>query len=189
MNKSTQIKKGAVFTIPNGEIVENYITGVPKQFLMDTPYFIMSFTGLAVKAKPVGKIHDHDVFWFSKEDILSKTELVDERERELPHFLYPDEIYIDVKPVTYEERTCHGFPKDDECYLLETSNYGWFPTSIIMGTTNGIFDPLHPLSQAHGAFIPKNTGTAQIGIIGKNKLAVAIATLAMAGYKIIQYTN
>lgn len=99
----------------------------------------------------------------------------DGRNRPYPHFKYPDEILIEVSPMTNEKCQWHNVQKGS--FIFTCKNYGWFPTGIVMGVVNKFFTDTNNI----GANIGSNLGSRSISIIDKDK---AIKMLKKAGYNI-----
>lgn len=104
-----------------------------------------------------------------------------ERKRPYPHFKFPDEITVSIKPIPKENRNWFARNENKDWYFLRTENYGWFPTEILMGVTEGVFNPKHKKSVKHGTYNGWNTGTATI-ITTKPKQCAE--TLTKKGYTV-----
>ncbi len=104
-----------------------------------------------------------------------------DRKRPFPHFKFPDEITISFEEIPKESLSWYG--AKEPSYNVHCTNYGWFPTEILMGVTKGKFDQHHEKSLIHGASIGNNLGSAGI-MVKKDKIQDAIDTLRKVGYQI-----
>ena len=101
----------------------------------------------------------------------------DGKKRPYPHFKYPNEITIEVKPMTDSECQWHNVQKGS--YEFSCINYGWFPSNVVMGVINKKYEDTYKI----GANIGSNLGTRSIAIFNKD---VAIKMLKEAGYNVIE---
>lgn len=99
----------------------------------------------------------------------------DGKKRPYPHFKYPNEITIEVKPMTDSECQWHNVQKGS--YEFSCINYGWFPSEVVMGVVNKMYSDTYKI----GANIGSNLGSRSIAIFNKD---VAIKMLKKAGYNI-----
>lgn len=108
-----------------------------------------------------------------------------DRKRPYDHFKFPDEIIITMKKMSTEEENWHSDRpvRDGKVWMATTTNYGWFPTKVLMGTTKHMFDKNHSMSVSHGASIGVNTGSASI-LVHEDGLEKAVKTLRDAGYTV-----
>lgn len=95
------------------------------------------------------------------------------RNRPYPHFKFPDEISIEYFPL--DESGCKWHNVKLNSYEIRCTNYGWFPTGVLMGTINGKYADTNNI----GANIGGNLGTAGIAVVN---IQAAIALLNAAGY-------
>jgi len=100
----------------------------------------------------------------------------DARPRPYPHYKYPDEIEIQVKPMSIDQCKWHSVKQGS--FELRTINYGWFPTEAVMGVVNRFYEDTHGI----GADIGRNLGSAAITVVDVEK---AKQMLIEQGYKLI----
>lgn len=98
-----------------------------------------------------------------------------ELKRPFPHFKFPFEIEISVEKM--DDEKCKWFSAPAGSSMLTTTNYGWFPTNVLMGVVKGIYSDTKKI----GASIDGNLGTQSMTVIDTN---TAIDLLTKAGYKI-----
>lgn len=104
---------------------------------------------------------------------------IDTRERPYPHFKYHDEMIIACKKMTEQEASWYNALPDS--YGLRVTNYGWFPTEIIMGVIKGRYEDTRKI----GATISGNMGSAGLAVTDYKE---ACRLLSEAGC-IIEYLN
>lgn len=98
------------------------------------------------------------------------------KKRPYPHFKFPNEINISYKEMTESE--CQWFNVPKGSFQLTTTNYGWFPTQVLMGVVDGKFKD----TKGIGATIGGNMGTMSLAV--KN-LKESLTLLKKEGYNII----
>lgn len=99
-----------------------------------------------------------------------------ERIRPFPHYKFPDEIIIECKKMTDDE--CSWYNAKKGSYGLRTTNYGWFPTDVLMGVVNNTYTD----TKGIGATISGNLGTAGMAVLN---ITTACELLKEAGYNVI----
>ena len=104
---------------------------------------------------------------------------IDNRGRPYPHFKYHDEMIISCKKMTGDEVI--WFNVLPNSYELRVTNYGWFPTEIIMGVIKGRYEDTRKI----GATISGNMGSAGVAVTDYKE---ACRLLSEAGC-IIEYLN
>jgi len=100
---------------------------------------------------------------------------VAKQNRPYPHFKFPNEITISVNKMSDKSIEWHGVKPNS--YEFRCTNYGWFPTEIVMGVQKNTYID----NKGLGAVISGNMGTASIAIVDARE---AIILLQNAGYNI-----
>lgn len=100
------------------------------------------------------------------------------RNRPYPHFKFPDEINIEYFLMSETACMWHNVPNGS--YEIRCSNYGWFPTNVLMGTNaKGNFTDTNNI----GANIGGNMGTAGMAVMN---IKQTIKMLNEAGYNSVK---
>jgi hypothetical protein len=95
--------------------------------------------------------------------------------RPYAHYKFPHEIIIEC--VQLNEHSCSWYNVPVGSYDLRCTNYGWFPTEVLMGVIKGKYEDTNNI----GAAIRGNMGTASIAVTDYKK---AIDMLKAQGYKV-----
>lgn len=95
--------------------------------------------------------------------------------RPYPHYKFPHEIVIEC--IQLDTSSCKWHSVKEGSFQLRCTNYGHFPTEILMGTIKGKFADTYNI----GAQIGGNFGSASLAVIDLNK---SIQMLKGAGYKV-----
>lgn len=96
--------------------------------------------------------------------------------RPYAHYKFPHEIIISIEKLDTNACRWYGVPIGS--YAFRCTNYGWFPTEVLMGTIKGKFSDTNEL----GATISGNLGSGSLAVKNKDK---AIQMLQEKGYSVL----